>query len=198
MSKEVEEYSKKIKSTWGSGDFSADKPNPFAALKDNTRRSIIVLLALNGPMTVKQLSEKLNLAPSTVLDHIRKLLEAGLVKEVEVPKKQHKREKYYGLDFVVYTEREEKELEEIVRKYADILKETARVVFEKALDELEPWFKNTLAAKHGFTLESGEIKNLVWVSLYHAVASYLSEKGVLVDPLKTPKKHYFYIKIESN
>jgi len=198
MSLEVKNLSKKVKSTWGSGEFPPDKPNPFNALEDNTRKAIVVLLALNGPMTVKQISEKLDLAPSTILDHIRKLAEAGLVKEVEVPKKQYKREKYYDIDFVVYTEEEEKKLREIIRKYADILKETARVVFEKALDELAPWFENTLAAKHGFTLENGEVKHLVWITLNGLIEIYLSEKGVLVDPLKTPKRHFLYMKIKSN
>ncbi|QVK19861.1 metalloregulator ArsR/SmtB family transcription factor [Mycoplasmatota bacterium] len=66
----------------------------FKSLSDNSRLRIVNNL-LNGPMYVELLSERLNLSPSTVSFHLKKLEGAGLV----FPKK----EQYY----VVYHLNEE-------------------------------------------------------------------------------------------
>jgi len=148
-------------------------------------------------MTVKQISERLKISPSAILDHVRRLLEAGVIKEVEVPEKRYRRERYYDIDVVVYTDEENTELINIIKKYADILNETAKAVFKKCLDELNGWLSKTLMAKHGLTLEDYAVRHFIWVSLWRQMARYLQKEGLLKDPLDTPKRWYYYIGIRS-
>jgi len=198
MSDPVKDYAKRVFSAWGSGEFRPDKPNPNNVLRTSfTRYAIVVLLALEGPMTVKQISEKLDMSSSAVLDHIRKLVEAGVVKEVEVPEKRYKRERYYDVDIVVYTDEDEEKLKRIIKKYADILNETTKAVFKKCLDELENWFSKTLMARHGLTLDDYKVRHFIWVSLWALVDKYLETQGLLKDPLSTPRRWYYYVGIRS-
>jgi len=198
MSDPVKEYARRVFSTWGSGEFKRDKPNPANVLRSSsTRYAIVALLALEGPMTVKQISERLNMSSSAVLDHVRKLVEAGVIKEVEVPEKRYKRERYYDVDIVVYTDEDERELTKIIKKYADILNETTKAVFEKCLDELDDWFSRTLMAKHGLTLEDYGVRHFIWVSLWTLMDKYLETQGLLKDPLSTPRRWYYYVGIMS-
>ncbi|MEM4481433.1 MAG: winged helix-turn-helix domain-containing protein [Desulfurococcaceae archaeon] len=69
----------------------------LAILESSTRKAIIYQLAVNGPMTIKELSDSLGLSPSTVYDHIRKLKEAGYIEEASEHPKKFKVEVYYRL-----------------------------------------------------------------------------------------------------
>jgi len=198
MSSPVGRYARRVYSLWGSGEFRPDKPNPSAVLSSRqpeapTRLAIVALLALKGPMTVKQISEELDLSPSTVLGHVRRLVEAGVLREVKVPEKRYKRERYYDVAVVVYTDEDEKLIWGVVRKYADILGETAGAVLEKCLEELKGKFGETLMARHGLTLEDHEVRHYVWVRLYEGACEVLEARGVLKSPLSTPRRWYYYI-----
>lgn len=196
MTSKVDEYASLCKSKWGSGEFGEQalkRPEPFTVLSDKTRLAIVVLLSLKGPMTTKQIAEELELAPSTVLDHLKKLKEALLIKEVEVAEKKYKRERYYDVDFVPYFIDELEKIVEKSRKFIDILAQTAIVVFEKCLDELAEFYENTLMAKHGFTLEDSEVRHFIWVSIWNALDEVLVKKEIYTPPLKSPRRHYVYL-----
>ncbi|RLF01847.1 MAG: hypothetical protein DRJ59_05120, partial [Thermoprotei archaeon] len=130
----VKEYAGLCASKWGSGEFgekALGRPDPLTVLSDRTRLAIAVLLSLKGPLTAKQIAEELEFSPSTILDHLKKMREAMVIKEVEVPEKKYKRERYYDVDFVPYFLDERKEIGRRISKYVDILKQTALAVFEK-------------------------------------------------------------------
>jgi len=199
MSSKIKEYSNLISGMWGSGEFgekSLGKPDPFSVLTDDTRRAIVVLLSLKGPLTVQQIAKELDLAPSTVLDHIKKLKEAMVVREVEYPKKKYKREKYYDVDFIPYFEEEREEIAKRMNKYIDILKETTLATFMKSLEDIKSYVEKCLMAKHGFTLENDEVRHFIWVTFWKNIDKYLYEKKVIKSPLKTAKRHYFYVRLK--
>ncbi|MEM4528755.1 MAG: metalloregulator ArsR/SmtB family transcription factor, partial [Desulfurococcaceae archaeon] len=55
----------------------------FSILANPTRKAIIYLLATEGPLTLKEISEKLGLSPSTVSDHLRRLKSIGIITEAK-------------------------------------------------------------------------------------------------------------------
>jgi len=183
---------------WGSGEFGdiPGRPNPYTVLSDETRLAITVLLCLKGPLTAKQIADELELAQSTVLDHINKLKEAMVIKEVEVSEKKYKREKYYDIDIVPYFTDEREEIYKRISKYADILKQTTLIVFEKCLNEISEFLDTTLMAKHGMTIEKDEVKFLIFSELMRIVQDYFSEKGIFKDSLQTVKRYYLYIPLQ--
>ena len=67
-------------------------------LESQARRAIVYLLATLGPLTLKELSEMLKLAPSTIHDHLKRLKEAGIISEAEEHPKKFKVEIYYRLN----------------------------------------------------------------------------------------------------
>jgi DNA-binding transcriptional ArsR family regulator len=67
-------------------------------LESRARRAIIYLLATQGPLTLKELSEILKLAPSTIYDHLKRLKEAGIITEAGEHPKKFKVEVYYRLN----------------------------------------------------------------------------------------------------
>jgi DNA-binding transcriptional ArsR family regulator len=75
-------------------------------LESQARRAIVCLLATHGPLTLKELSDILKLAPSTVHDHLRRLKEAGIISEAEKHPKKFKVEVYYKLNipFLLFSE----------------------------------------------------------------------------------------------
>jgi DNA-binding transcriptional ArsR family regulator len=75
-------------------------------LESQARKAIVYLLATQGPLTLKEISEKLKLSPSTVHDHLRKLKEAEVIKEAEEYPKKFKVEVYYRLNvpFLLFSE----------------------------------------------------------------------------------------------
>ena len=128
------------------------------------------------------------------MDHIKKLKEAMVVRKVEYPKKKYKREKYYDVDFIPYFEEEREEIAKIMNKYIDILKETTLATFMKSLEDIKSYVEKCLMAKHGFTLENDEVRHFIWVTFWKNIDKYLYEKKVIKSPLKTAKRHYFYVR----
>jgi DNA-binding transcriptional ArsR family regulator len=183
---------------WGSGEFGEipGRPDPYTVLSDETRLAITVLLCLKGPLTAKHIADELELSPSTILDHVNKLKEAMIIKEVEVPEKKYKREKYYDIDIVPYFTDEREEILSKVSKYADILKQTTLVVFEKCLNEVSELLKDSLMAKHGMTIEKDEVRLFIFSELMEIIRKYVSERGFFKDPFQTTRRYYLYIPLQ--
>ncbi len=51
----------------------------FSALSDPNRRSILELLADQGPLTASQISQKFSVSPSAISQHLKILREANLI-----------------------------------------------------------------------------------------------------------------------
>jgi len=58
-------------------------PKIIKLLLDGTRKEIVFKYLVNEPMTVKQLSDAMNRKPGTVLHHVQKLKNAGIIELVE-------------------------------------------------------------------------------------------------------------------
>jgi|YelNatPaOPRAMG01_1025707.scaffolds.fasta_scaffold01351_6 DNA-binding transcriptional ArsR family regulator len=197
-SSKIKEYASLRYGIWGSGEFGniPGRPDPYTVLSDETRLAITVLLCLKGPLTAKQMADELGLSPSTVLDHINKLKEAMVIKEVEVPEKKYKREKYYDVDIVPYFIDEREEIRKKISKYADILKQTTLAVFEKCLSEVSELLKDSLMAKHGMTVERDDVKFFIFSELMEIIHNYLSERGMLKSSLQTTRRYYLYLPLQ--
>jgi len=178
-------------SFWGSG---SNIPEVFDI---DSRKAIAVLLVLEGPLTVKQISNKLNISPTTVLTHIRKLLDAHVVKEVQYPEKKYKQEKYYALAIPAYTVKEFNELVELSRDFSEIVAEAAKSAYLKVLEKAKDWFSKTIMARQGYKLDDHEIRWLLWIDgIIYTAQEKLHEINLLKLPWKTKRGHYVYLLIK--
>lgn len=142
---------------------NVDNVKLFKCLGDKSRLSILSNL-INEPMYVELLAERLNLTPSTVSFHLKKMEEAGLV--------HSKKEQYYMIyeideqllnmslmDFVHQENSEEKKQREREEEYRNkvissffqygklksipVQRKKARIVYEEILKAFEPNRKYT-------------------------------------------------------
>jgi DNA-binding transcriptional ArsR family regulator len=79
----------------------------FELLEDKTRRNILTLLKENE-LTAKDLSNRLNVSPQNIYHHLKKLIEADLILEIQEKRMGHMIESYYTAtsDTFVYHEDE--------------------------------------------------------------------------------------------
>ena len=176
----------------GSGSFG-DEKDPYPLLQEETRKAIVVLLALKGPLTVKKMAVELGLSSTTILSHVDKMVRVGLLKEVEVRRKKYRQERYYDLDVVFLSRDEEEKLKAMIGKYVDILYETSKAVYLKTLSEAERWFKETLMSKHGYSLERKDLRHYLWQTIWRILDEHLVREGLIEDPLKTDKGWHLFL-----
>ena len=97
-------------------------------LDSQARKAVMYLLAVYGPLTLKEISEKLQLSPSTVHDHLRRLKEAGVIKEAEEYPKKFKVEIYYRLNipYLLFSEltKLENALKGLVEEFSTFIEKT--------------------------------------------------------------------------
>jgi len=94
-------------------------------LDSQARQAIVYLLAVYGPLTLKEISERLKLSPSTVYDHLKKLKEAGVIEEAKGYPKRFKVEVYYRLSIPYLLLSELNRLEDSMR---DLINEFLKFV----------------------------------------------------------------------
>jgi DNA-binding transcriptional ArsR family regulator len=77
----------------------------FKLLEDETRRRIVLMIR-DGPMTVKEISDRLKLTPQNIYHHMNRLQDAGVVELSYERRSGHIIESYYSVpaDTFVYTE----------------------------------------------------------------------------------------------
>jgi len=110
-----------------------------ALLENLTRRAIIYFLATRGPLTLKELSESLKLAPSTIHDHIRKLKEAGFIEEASDFPKRFKVEVHYRLRIPFMLTSELNLVEKTLMPQFNYIRNS----LDKASREIEETLRNT-------------------------------------------------------
>jgi len=111
----VEYYGKKV----FIGVVSGPITKTVTVLESPARRAIVYLLAIYGPLTLKEISEKLNLSPSTIHDHLKKLKEAEVIIEAKEHPKKFKVEIYYRLNIPYILFSELKRLEHFMKELID-------------------------------------------------------------------------------
>lgn len=190
----VRYYATLFEYAWGSGSFGGDR-DPYSLLQEETRKAIVVLLALKGPLTVKRMAEELELSSTTILNHVDKMVRVGLLKEVEVRRKRYKQERYYDLDVVFLFKDEEEKLKTMIGKYVDILYETSKAVYLKTLSEAERWFEETLMSRHGYSLERKDLQLYLWQIVWGVLHERFIREGLIEDPLKTRRGWHLFVYI---
>jgi DNA-binding transcriptional ArsR family regulator len=116
----VDYYSKKV-FIGGHGPIT----KAATVLDSRARQAIVYLLGVYGPLTLKEISEKLKLSPSTVHDHLKKLKEVGVIKEAEEHPKKFKVEIYYRLNipYLLFSElsKLEDSLKDLINAFSEFI-----------------------------------------------------------------------------
>ncbi len=119
------DFDKVLVSIRGTGSFTPEHKTPFRHdFTLGTKKAIIALLALYGPLTLREIADTLNLTPPTVYKHLKVLKEHGVVKEFVTQLSSFRVEKKYDLAIPFITSDEVKmielELEEEISKFVDL------------------------------------------------------------------------------
>lgn len=82
------------------------------AFKNNTKLSIIFLLADNGRMTVTQMSEHVDISRTNLYHFVSQLVEDEILNQPEIVPKKNYLEKYYTLNEELFSETQYEELKQ--------------------------------------------------------------------------------------
>ena len=169
---------------WGSNGFGPEKNNPFKVLENETRKIIVTKLFKN-PLTVTQLAEDLGISQPAVFGHVQILLEAGLIKDADIPQEQkkYKAEKYYIPSFPIISKKDIEIMSPICKKISEEAAEVYRLHKSELLDTL----RRTSLYKAGFTFQ--DLWGWIRVLAFMPTLSLEKEK-----PPKWPSgaRFYFY------
>lgn len=144
----------------------------LATLENPTRKAIVYLLAMRGPLTLKELSEELNLAPSTIHEHLRRLKEIGFIEEASEHPKKFKVEIYYRLTLPYILFSELSSLKE--RLFTQI--ET----FKKHIVDLISEIGNVLAGKPGLKCLEAMPEHLKKKALHSLSLALVVQASVII------------------
>jgi len=92
----------------------------FSLLEDRTRRRMLLLLRENE-LSAKEIAERLVMTPQNVYHHLRKMIEAGLVVEVEERRLGHIIESYYTATADTFVYREDEIPENDTHRFIEVL-----------------------------------------------------------------------------
>lgn len=144
-------------------------------LDNPTRQAIVYLLATRGPMTLKDISEELGLAPSTVFEHLRRLREAGFIAEASEHPKRFKVEVFYRLTLPFILASEIKALEEKLSDCLAYLKNS----ITKTISDVEGRLRELNLLKYvndmPVDIRSGALKSIALALVAHATHMFLYE-----------------------
>ena len=94
--------------------------NAFKLLEDETRRRIVFMIR-DGPKTVKELAESLDLTPQNIYHHMNKLQDAGIVELSYEKRSGHIIESYYCAPADTFIYSDDRINEKPVNRYMNIL-----------------------------------------------------------------------------
>ncbi|HIH88358.1 TPA: helix-turn-helix transcriptional regulator [Candidatus Bathyarchaeota archaeon] len=92
----------------------------FTLLEDRTRRRMLLLLR-EAELSAKEIAERLVMTPQNVYHHLRKLMGAGLVVEVEERRSGHLIESYYTATADTFVYREDEIPENDTHRFIEVL-----------------------------------------------------------------------------
>lgn len=174
---------------WSSGQHGVGETNPWTGVAEETRVAILSKLHHKGPMTVKQLSDEMGFATSTIHRHIQKLLDLQLVKEVNLSEgeKRYRTEKYYTLAFPVFTQHDYDVLRPVWDRIAKDMAESVK----KHAGELKEAFEETSFKQKGWRFENPEIKFALFTGA--SANEYLKKEGLLPEYPKRPGDNWWFL-----
>jgi len=92
----------------------------FTLLEDRTRRRMLLLLR-ESELSAKEIAERLSVTPQNVYHHLRRMMDAGLVVEVEERRSGHLIESYYTATADTFVYREDKIPENDTHRFLEVL-----------------------------------------------------------------------------
>lgn len=92
----------------------------FSLLEDRTRRRMLLLLR-ESELSAKEIAERLSVTPQNVYHHLRRMMEAGLVVEVEERRSGHLIESYYTATADTFVYREDAIQENDTHRFLEVL-----------------------------------------------------------------------------
>ena len=146
-------------------------------LPNGTKEQILTLLA-DGPKTLSQLAQALNLSAPSVHTHINDMLKSELLRESEEFEKKHPSERYYEPNFPIFKAAECAEFRTLCEEMAEQL----ATLFERRRAKIERAFKNTSLPAHGWELS--DVTHCLYANMYRGARTLLEERGVLAPRAK--------------
>jgi DNA-binding transcriptional ArsR family regulator len=147
-------------------------------LPNGTKEEILNVLA-QGPKTVTQIADTLDLSAPSVHTHVSDMLRSELVREAVDWEKTHPAERYYEPNFPVFKEEECAEFKALCQEMSKDLVN----LFEKKRQKMERAFRKTGLSQQGWELS--DITQCLFANMYRGARTQLEQRGLL----SSRKKH---------
>lgn len=146
-------------------------------LPNGTKEEILNVLA-QGPKTVTQIADTLDLSAPSVHTHVSDMLRSELLREAKDYEKTHPAERYYEPNFPVFKAEECAEF----RTLCDEMAEQVVALFEKKRAKMERAFAKTPLADRGW--EFTDITQCLYANMQRGARTSLEQRGLLSAPEK--------------
>ena len=146
-------------------------------LPNGTKEEILNIVA-QGPKTITQIAEALDLSAPSVHTHITDMVRSELLREAVESEKIHPAERYYEPNFPVFKAQECAEFKALCEEMSQQLV----TLFEKKRTKLERAFRRTGLADQGW--EFSDITQCLFANMYRGARAELEQRGVLAPRQK--------------
>jgi len=146
-------------------------------LPNGTKEEILNIVA-QGPRTITQIAETLDLTAPSVHTHITDMVRSELLREAVESEKIHPAERYYEPNFPVFKAQECAEFKALCEEMSQQLV----TLFEKKRTKLERAFRRTGLADQGW--EFSDITQCLFANMYRGARAELEQRGVLAPRQK--------------
>jgi len=146
-------------------------------LPNGTKEEILNIVA-QGPRTITQIAETLDLSAPSVHTHITDMVRSELLREAVESEKIHPAERYYEPNFPVFKAQECAEFKALCEEMSQQLV----TLFEKKRTKLERAFRRTGLADQGW--EFSDITQCLFANMYRGARAELEQRGVLAPRQK--------------
>ena len=146
-------------------------------LPNGTKEEILNVLA-QGPKTVTQIADAIDLSAPSVHTHVSDMLRSELLREAKDYEKTHPAERYYEPNFPVFKAEECAEF----RTLCDEMAEQVVALFEKKRAKMERAFAKTPLADQGW--EFSDITQCLYANMQRGARTSLEQRGLLSAPEK--------------
>lgn len=146
-------------------------------LPNGTKEEILNIVA-QGPKTITQIAETLDLTAPSVHTHITDMVRSELLREAVESEKIHPAERYYEPNFPVFKAQECAEFKALCEEMAQQLV----TLFEKKRTKLERAFRRTGLADQGW--EFSDVTQCLFANMYRGAREELEQRGVLASRQK--------------
>ena len=146
-------------------------------LPNGTKEQILTLVA-DGPKTISQLAQALELSAPSVFTHINDMLNSELLRESAEFEKRHPSERYYEPNFPIFRAKECDEF----RGLCDEMAQQLATLFERQRTKIEKAFRKTSLPDHGWELS--DITQCLYTNMYRNARTLLEDSGLLASRVK--------------